>query len=203
VEPRISLVRIFQRDLFWTTIHTTALIGAFMCSFYSISQWYPTFLREGGRSTLPFMIAFNIGAIAGTAIWGRLSETKLGRRGAVTITALVGAAAVPLYLHAGTASPLMIGAFVMGAFGCGIWGMAPAYVTERYPTATRGVGPGFCYHAAAAIGSVMPILIGRLQDGGMNVADAMTIPIAASLTCSAILIWLGPETRGRLFTDAP
>ena len=97
----------------------------------------------------------------------------------------------------------MIGALVMGAFGCGIWGMAPAYVTERYPTATRGVGPGFCYHAAAAIGSVMPILIGRLQDRGMDVADAMTVPIAASLTCSAILIWLGPETRGRLFTDAP
>ncbi len=105
VEPRISLVRIFQRDLFWTTIHTTALIGAFMCSFYSISQWYPTFLREGGRSTLPFMIAFNVGAIAGTAIWGRLSETKLGRRGAVTITALVGAAvssAVPPCRHSGS-----------------------------------------------------------------------------------------------------
>ena len=59
----------------------------------------------------------------------------------------------------------------MGAFGCGIWGMAPAYVTERYPTSTRGVGPGFCYHAAAAIGSVMPILIGRLQDNGMGVGE--------------------------------
>jgi SHS family lactate transporter-like MFS transporter len=203
VEPKISLVRIFQKDLLFTTIHTTALIGAFMCSFYSISQWYPTFLREGGRSTLPFMVAFNIGAILGTAFWGRLSETKLGRRGAVTITALVGVAAVPLYLHATTTTPLMIGAWMMGAFGCGIWGMAPAYVTERYPTATRGVGPGFCYHAAAAIGSIMPMLIGSLQDGGMPIASAMTIPIAISLTSSAILIWLGPETRGRLFTDAP
>ena len=203
VEPRISLVRIFHRDLLWTTIHTTLLIGAFMCSFYSISQWYPTFLRLGGRETLPFMIAFNIGAIVGTATWGRLSETRLGRRGAVTITALVGAASVPLYLHATTMTPLMIGALMMGVFGCGIWGMAPAYVTERYPTATRGVGPGFCYHAAAAIGAIMPILIGRLQDRGMNVADAMTIPIAVSLTASAILIWFGPETRGRQFTDAP
>jgi MFS transporter, SHS family, lactate transporter len=203
VEPRISLVRIFRRDLLWTTIHTTLLIGAFMCSFYSISQWYPTFLRLGGRETLPFMVAFNIGAIVGTATWGRLSETRLGRRGAVTITALVGAASVPLYLHATTMTPLMIGALMMGVFGCGIWGMAPAYVTERYPTATRGVGPGFCYHAAAAIGAIMPILIGMLQDRGMNVADAMTIPIAVSLTTSAILIWFGPETRGRQFTDAP
>jgi hypothetical protein len=82
--------------------------------------------------------------------------------------------------------------------------MAPAYVTERYPTATRGVGPGFCYHAAAAIGSTMPLLIGHLQDPPINmtVADAMTIPIAVSLSFSAILIWFGPETRGRQFTDA-
>src|SRR5215475_11042772 len=33
-EPKLSLVRIFQRDLIWTTVQTTAVIGAFMCSFY-------------------------------------------------------------------------------------------------------------------------------------------------------------------------
>jgi SHS family lactate transporter-like MFS transporter len=202
-EPKYSLIRIFQRDLLATTIHTSALIGAFMCAFYSIANWYPTFLREGGRTTLPFMVAFNFGAIGGTAFWGRLSESKLGRRGAVTITALVGVASLPFYLHADSASTLILGAFLMGAFGCGIWGMAPAYVTERYPTAARGAGPGFCYHVAAAIGSIMPLLIGRLQDQGMSVANAMTIPIAVSLSVSAILIWLGPETRGRQFTDEP
>ena len=54
-----KLLIIFQKDLLVTTIHTSALTGAFMCSFYSISQWYPTFLREGGRTTLAFMMAFN------------------------------------------------------------------------------------------------------------------------------------------------
>jgi SHS family lactate transporter-like MFS transporter len=201
-EPKISLIRIFQRDLLGTTIQTTALIGAFMCSFYSIANWYPTFLREAGLATLPFMVAFNIGAIVGTAFWGRLSETRLGRRGSVTITALVGVAAIPLYLHTSSTPLLIVGAAMMGTFGCGIWGMAPAYVTERYPTAARGAGPGFCYHAAAAIGAIMPPLIGSLQDGGMSVANAMTIPIAVSLSVSSILIWLGPETRGRQFTDA-
>jgi hypothetical protein len=49
----------------------------------------------------------------------------------------------------------------------------------------------------------MPLLIGELQDRGMSLAEAMTIPIAVSLALSATLIWLGPETRGRLFTDAP
>jgi len=196
-EPKLSLVRIFQRDLVWTTVQTTAVIGAFMCSFYSIGTLYATLLREAGRPPLMYLVAFNVGAIGGTATWGRLSEGKLGRRGATTITALLGVASIPLYLYASQTSLLVLGAFMMGAFGCGIWGMAPAYVTERYPTEARGVGPGFCYHAAAAIGAIMPILIGWMNDRGTPLATAMAVPIAIALSCSAAFIWLGPETRGR------
>jgi len=196
-EPKLSLVRIFQPDLIWTTVQTTAVIGAFMCSFYSSGTLYATLLREAGRPPLMYLVAFNLGAIGGTATWGRLSEGRLGRRGATTITALLGVASIPLYLYASQTSLLVLGAFMMGAFGCGIWGMAPAYVTERYPTEARGVGPGFCYHAAAAIGAIMPILIGWMNDRGTPLATAMAIPIAVALSCSAAFIWLGPETRGR------
>jgi SHS family lactate transporter-like MFS transporter len=196
-EPKLSLVRIFQPDLIWTTVQTTAVIGAFMCSFYSIGTLYATLLREAGRPPLMYLVAFNLGAIGGTATWGRLSEGRLGRRGATTITALLGVASIPLYLYASQTSLLILGAFMMGAFGCGIWGMAPAYVTERYPTEARGVGPGFCYHAAAAIGAIMPILIGYMNDQGTPLATAMAVPIAVALSCSAAFIWLGPETRGR------
>src|SRR5262249_36008192 len=100
VEPKISLVRIFQPDLIGTTIQTTAVLGAFMSFDYSVNVWYPTLLREAGRPTLPYLAAFNISAIIGTAGWGRLSETRLGRRGAVTITVLLGVASLPLYLQA-------------------------------------------------------------------------------------------------------
>jgi SHS family lactate transporter-like MFS transporter len=199
-QTSISLVRIFQRDLILTTVQTTAVIGAFMCAFYSIAFWYPTFLRASGRETLPYLVAFNLGAIAGTTFWGRISEGRLGRRGAVTITALLGVASIPLYLHGTTPLALAVGALTMGAFGSGIWGMAPAYVAERYPTAVRGVGPGFCYHAAAGIGSVMPTLIGAMRDHGMALPAAMTITIALSLLFSASLMWFGPETRGRQLT---
>jgi SHS family lactate transporter-like MFS transporter len=199
-EPKISVVRIFQRDLILTTIQTTAVIGAFMCSFYSIGTWYATLLRRAHRPTLPYLVAFNLGAICGTAIWGRISEGRLGRRGAVTITALLGVASIPLYLFVAEPVLMGLGAFMMGAFGCGIWGMAPAYVTERYPTEARGVGPGFCYHAAAAIGAAMPLLIGWMDDRGTPLATAMAIPIAVALLCSAAFIWFGPETRGRQLT---
>ena len=200
-ESKVSLVRIFQRDLVGATIQTTAVIGAFMCAYYSIGFWYPTFLRDAGRSTLPYLVAFNLGSIAGVAAWGSLSETSLGRRGAVTIAALMGVTSIPLYLYATGSVAMCLGALTMGAFGCGIWGMAPAYVTERFPTAARGVGPGFSYHAAAAVGSVMSVLIGAMQDRGAALPNAMAIAIAASLILCVVLIWLGPETRGRNFNE--
>jgi MFS family permease len=149
---------------------------------------------------LPYLVAFNIGAIVGTTLWGRLSETRLGRRGAVTITIVVGMASLPLYLHPTNSLALGIGALLMGLFGMGIWGMAPAYTNERFPTAVRGVGPGFCYHAGAAIGAVMPWFLGKMQVLGFQLTSAMKLSMLVSGILAATLIWLGPETRGRAFT---
>ena len=198
-ERGMSVVRIFQRDLLGTTIQTTLVIGAFMCIYYSVNFWYPTFLRDAGRPTLPYLAAFNIGAIVGTAFWGRLSESALGRRGAVTITVALGIASLPLYLHAESGLMLGLGALMMGACGMGVWGMAPAYTVERFPTEVRGVGPGFCYHAAAAIGAVMPYVLGELQDRGLVLVTAMSTAMVASGIIAVAMIWLGPETRGRRF----
>jgi len=199
-EPRVSLTRLFHRDLIGTTLQTTLVIGAFMCIYYSMNYWYPTFLRDAGRQPLYYLVAFNLGAIAGTVTWGSLSQTRLGRRGAVTITVLVGMASLPLYLHATQTNTLLLGALMMGFFGMGVWGMAPAYTVERFPAAVRGAGPGFCYHAGAAIGAVMPWLVGKVQDQGIDLVTTMSTCMVISGICALIAIWSGPETRGRTFT---
>jgi SHS family lactate transporter-like MFS transporter len=196
---RVSLLAIFRGKMLWTTIQTTLVIGAFMCIYYSVNFWYPTFLREAGRPVLPYLAAFNVGAIVGTAGWGKISEGFLGRRGTVSITLVLGIASLPLYLHAHTAIALWFGALMMGAFGMGVWGMAPAYTTERFPTEVRGVGPGFCYHAGAAMGATMPYVLGKLQDGGVSLVYAMSAAMTASAALAAVSIWLGPETRGSHF----
>jgi MFS transporter, SHS family, lactate transporter len=198
--PNISLVRIFRSDLVGTTVQTAALLGAFMCFYYSVNYWYPTLLREAGLPTLPYLAAFNVGAIIGTAGWGRMSETRLGRRGAVTITVLTAIAALPLYLQVRDPALMAVGALVMGVFGAGIWGMAPAYTTERFPTSVRGVGPGFCYHSGAAIGASMPWFLGALQDHGVPIAVAISRTMLVAGLLAVGLVWLGPETRGRVFT---
>jgi hypothetical protein len=87
----------------------------------------------------------------------------------------------------------------MGATGTGIWGMAPSYLTERFPTAVRGIGPGLTYHIGAAVGSMTPFLLGELQDTGMTLTAAMSLCIAASGLLVAAIVWMGPETRGREF----
>jgi hypothetical protein len=87
----------------------------------------------------------------------------------------------------------------MGVCGPGMWGVVPTYLTERFPTAARGVGPGFAYHAGAMLGSITPALIGLLQDRGMALPAAMSTLIAGSCLTAVLLMWLGPETRGREF----
>jgi SHS family lactate transporter-like MFS transporter len=200
-EPKLSLLRIFQSDLIRTTVQTTLVIGSFMCIYYSLNFWYPTVLRDAGRTNLlPFLAAFNVGAILGTATWGRLSEGWLGRRGAFTATLILGPASLPFFLYGGSTLTLIFGAFTMGFFGMGVWGMAPAYTVERFPTEVRGVGPGFCYHAGSAMGAAMPYILGAAQDRGISAVNGMSVAMVTSAVLAGIAVWSGPETRGRDFS---
>lgn len=198
-KSQISLARIFHRDLIATTLHTTLMMGAFMFSYYSYTFWYATFLRQARLTPLWYVIALNVGGIVGAALWGRVSETRLGRRGAVSLAALLGVAVIPIYLLTSHTSLLLLGALLMGAGSGGIWGMVPSILTERFPTAARGVGPGFAYHVGAGIGSFTPSLVGLLQDSGVSLANSMALCIAVAGLLVTGMIWLGPETRGSAF----
>ena len=123
----------------------------------------------------------------------------MGRRGAATLATLVGILTIPIYVWTDSAVLLWIGALLMGFFGAGNFGVVPAYLNERFPTAVRAAGAGFAYHVGAGIGSLTPTLVGRLQDVGFSLPLAMSVCIAASGTLVMALIWLGPETRGREF----
>ena len=45
----------------------------------------------------------------------------------------------------------------------------------------------------------MPLVLGALQDWGCKAVDAMSAAMILS-SLAAMVIWLGPETRGRRFT---
>jgi len=198
----ISLVRLFKPDLLGTTLQCSVLLGAFMFSYYGITFWYATFLRDRGRGTLPYLMALNLGGIAGAAIIGRISEGRLGRKGAATIGAVLSLAVVPLFLFSTSTILLITGAALMGFFGAGMWGVVPTYLSERFPTAVRSVGAGFAYHAGAALGALTPTVVGAMQDANWPLPRAMATCIIGSLLAVIGLLALGPETRGRKFVAA-
>jgi putative sialic acid transporter len=195
----LSLMRLFKPDLLMTTLHTSMLMGAFLFMYHSISYWYPTLLTQMQRPTLPFLAALNIGAIAGGVACGRMSEGRLGRRGAAMLTTFVGILAVPLYVFTTNAMLLWIGALTMGFFGAGNFGIVPGYLTERFPTVARAAGAGFAYHVGAGLASFTPTLVGVLQDRGLPLPNAMAACIAGAGVTVIFMLSVGPETRGRTF----
>lgn len=196
---RVSLTRIFSRDLIGTTIHCSLLAACFMVSYYAVTYWYATLLQSRALNTLPYIVALNVGGIVGSAFWGGVSEGRLGRRGAVTVAAALGVLVSPLYLMSTDARVMLIGAVLVGFGAHGMWGAFPSYLTERFPSDVRGAGAGFCYHAGALVGSFTSFGIGHLVDTGWTLPAAMTVSIAVSGLAVSLMIWLGPETRGRRF----
>jgi MFS transporter, SHS family, lactate transporter len=195
----VSLSILFSRPVLATTLHTSIMMGAFLFMYHSLTYWYPTLLVRMNRQALPYLLAFNVGAIAAAPVIGRASETRLGRRGAAIVATLLGVAAIPIYVFTSDPALLWLGALVMGFFGAGNFGIVPAYLTERFPTSSRAAGAGFAYHVGAGLGSFTPTLVGQLQDRGLSLATAMASCIAASALVLIILIALGPETRGTHF----
>jgi hypothetical protein len=89
----------------------------------------------------------------------------------------------------------------MGLFGCGGFGIVPTYLSERFPTVVRAAGAGFAYHAGAAASSLMPIVLGGLQEHGVELAYAMLWCIVILGGLTILSIWFGPETRGVALTN--
>jgi SHS family lactate transporter-like MFS transporter len=195
----VSLASLFKPDLLPITLQASLFMGALLFFYHSITFWYPTLLGQLHRDQLPFLVALNAGGIVGNVVWGRISEGRMGRRGAATAAALLGIAALPLYLFSSTGASLLAGALVMGLTGVASFGIVPGYLNERFPTVARAAGSGLAYHVGAGIAALDPFVIGFLQDGGMALAPAMRICITASGLLAVAFIWLGPETRGLTF----
>jgi SHS family lactate transporter-like MFS transporter len=194
---RLSLARLFDRDLRWVTLHTSLLMGAFVWMYQSSSIWYPTLLSGLEYRPLSFLLALNAGGVIGSLAFGALSEKWGGRRGASTVGVIIGLFTAPLFLFSATPGGLLLGAALFGFFSIGSWGIVPGYLSERFPTEARGVGTGFTYHVGVGIGALAPYLIGALQDGGTDLSSAMFWSVLAGGVFVVALLWLGPETRGR------
>jgi SHS family lactate transporter-like MFS transporter len=181
------------RQLAWRIARTTLVMGALMFAYQSMSFWYASLLRQAGMAPLAYLVALNLGGIAGAAFWGALGDSRVGRRGAISVASGAAILVLPLFLYAQTTTGLWLGALLAGSTGAGIIGVAPSYVGGQFPTAFRGTGSGFVYHAAAVLGAVAPYLLGVVQDAGWPLRGAMALAIGAASLVAVAMVWSGPE----------
>ncbi len=199
-----TLTAIFKPDLLRRTI-----VGGLVASSVMIGCWggltlLPSWIQQlvraqGGVSgvqtiSYAFMIMM-VGAVLGylTLIW---TTDALGRRGSYfifNIGALLSSLCLFWYIR--DLNTLLWFMLVYGYFVIGGFGTFAVYLPELYPTRVRATGQGFCWNAARSLTAIGPLIAGWL------VAEFGSFPAAAGAVAfayvvGAVVIWLGPETRG-------
>jgi MFS transporter, SHS family, lactate transporter len=178
-------LRLFLRP---DVLAVAAILAAIMFAYQSMSFWYASLLRERALAPLQYLVALNVGGIAGAAIWGWAGDTRLGHRRALMLGAVLSLASLPAFLFATSPFTLVAGALAIGLTGAGMLGIAPSFVGRRFQTSERALGWGVVYHAAVSAGALAPLAIGRLQDLGWTLPSAMGVAIgAASVVAVAML----------------
>lgn len=79
IREETSVLRIFRRGIVRTTLQTSLLMASLMFSFYSLTYWYATFLREAGRTTLGLDHRRAAPGNCGSVAWTRDERTSAGR----------------------------------------------------------------------------------------------------------------------------
>jgi MFS transporter, SHS family, lactate transporter len=161
---------------------------------------YPHFLQSHGFTTSTVAnvaIFYNVGALLGALIFGRISE-RLGRRRALVMATLVALCVIPAWAFGKTLTVLALGAFVIQVGVQGAWGIIPAHLNELSPAAVRGLLPGLAYQLGNFVASPVNTIEFRLRDL-WGYAWALAGFEIGVITLLAIVVGLGPERKGHEF----
>jgi SHS family lactate transporter-like MFS transporter len=162
---------------------------------------YPHFLESAhGFSTSTvanLAIFYNLGALTGALIFGRLSE-RIGRRKTLVMAALLALCVIPLWAFGHTLISLAIGAFLVQVGVQGAWGIIPAHLNELSPPTVRGLIPGLAYQLGNFVASPVNTIEYALRDR-WGYSWALAGFEIAVITLLAVVVLLGPERKGQHF----
>ena len=124
--------------------------------------------------------------------------SKIGRRKAIVIAALLSIPVIPLWAYSHTVPMLALGGFLMQFMVQGAWGVIPAHLNELSPPAVRGTFPGFAYQLGNFLSSWNGVKQARVAEqrfgGAFAPVMAWTVLIVAALV--ALVAGIGHERRG-------
>jgi SHS family lactate transporter-like MFS transporter len=181
------------------------LMTGFNFMSHGTQDLYPTFLQaQQGYTTgqtARTAIIYNIGAVIGGTFFGFLSQ-RIGRRRAIIMACVLGAAMIPLWVFSPNIALLTLGAFLMQFMVQGAWGVIPAHLNELSPAVVRGTFPGLAYQlgnlfaaGAAQMEASFAVRYFGLPGGGANYAKALMVLALIVFVVVGLLAALGPERR--------
>ena len=202
-----------RRMLFGALISGICLIGT-----WGAVQFAPSWAHElsAGQPEIQSTVRAytqiwsGIGAIIGTML-GAWAGDLIGRRPTYALLCLLSfASAFALFkMTAGINAFFFAMMFLTGATTAAFYGWIPLYLPELFPTRVRATGQGFSYNFGrilAAIGALQTGALINLFKGpatsGESTSSMSAYPSACITIClvyfvGLLVIWLGPETRGK------
>jgi len=145
------------------------------------------------------VIIYNVGAICGGILFGRLSS-RIGRRRAAAIAALLALPALPFWAFGHTLVAIAAGAFVVQFMVQGAWGIVPIHLNELSPPSVRATFPGVVYQLGNLLASgnatIQTIIAQHAGSAAHpNYAFALALVTAIVIVVLTVLVLLGPERR--------
>ncbi len=174
-------------------------------AYWFTYSWMPGYLKLtrhlGDRAASRLMMGMQVGAVAGYASFGLLAD-RFGRRPVFSaFAAMLAMGLLPptiLWPWAAGVPGLIAGAMVFAGVGTGVWSGIGPIVSELLPTKVRNSALGMLLNVTRGLQFFTPMVIAVLS---RSIGFGAALSIGAVFSAAgAILIWLIPETRGRVLT---
>jgi MFS transporter, SHS family, lactate transporter len=202
-EVRAPLAVIFRRGLLFNTLTACWWMTGSMVVYYAVyglfATWLQSDLKVAAAMVATPVLLSNLASFLAAWVWGPIAD-RIGRRATLIIQALTGCVVAPVYLLTGDLNWIVAGFVAQGFFGGSIPLLAPAYMTERFPTEVRMSASAFCYHFGLIFGALVPPVVSYFAvEHHMGFAVPMLIGylVGAATLVSGVL--LSPETKGKVF----
>jgi MFS family permease len=174
-------------------------------AYWFTYSWMPGYLKLTrnltDREASRLMMGMQVGAVFGYAIFGLLAD-RFGRRPVYSAYAAMMAVgllpATILWQWAVGIPGLIAGAMALAGFGTGIWSGTGPIVSELLPTKVRNSALGILLNVTRGLQFFTPMVIAILS---RSIGFGAALAIGAAFSAAgSMLIWLIPETRGRVLT---